>query len=175
LSTIDAVLTVALLVFALRGYFKGLFREIFSSLGLFAGSVAAVRYAETLSALWKSSWKTSPIVVKALTIVLIFFAVYLAFSLIGWILNRLAPSLFLQGFNRMGGIFLGAAKGSLILGFIFFFLLSSPLIPEIAKLKIQESYLALPLQRFAHWLLKTGTDYVSAYSNGSKRKASVSL
>ncbi|TMA05504.1 MAG: CvpA family protein, partial [Deltaproteobacteria bacterium] len=83
MNTVDPVLVLILFLFALRGYFRGLFRESFSLLGLFLGFMAAIRYDDPVAALWKGYWKFSPAVLKAVAFVVLFFVVYFVLNLVG--------------------------------------------------------------------------------------------
>jgi len=156
LSIVDPILLVLLSLFALRGYFKGLFRESFSLLGLLIGFMVAVRYDEPVAALWADYWKASLIVLRAVTFIGLFFVIYFVFSLTGWLLHRSAKLLFLQGVNRVGGILLGAGKGAAVLALIVFFLASSPLIPQQTRQKIDQSYLVPPLHYIGEGLIRVG-------------------
>jgi len=79
-NIIDIILLVLLSLFALRGYFKGLFRESFSLLGLFIGFMVAVSYVNPIIVLFGSYWKFSPIILKAIVFVLLLFLVYFVFN-----------------------------------------------------------------------------------------------
>ena len=76
MNIVDPILLGLLLFFALRGYFKGLFRETFSLLGLVVGFMVAVRYDEPVAALWAESWKPSYFLLRAITFVALFFLAY---------------------------------------------------------------------------------------------------
>ncbi|HEY3304644.1 MAG TPA: CvpA family protein [Candidatus Binatia bacterium] len=154
MNIVDPILLVLLSLFALRGYFKGLFREAFSLLGLFAGLMIAVRYEQPVAALWAESWKSSFIFLRALTFVALFFLTYFSLNLIGWLLHRSASLLFLQGINRIGGVVLGAGKGAAIMALAIFFLTSTPLISGKAKEKIGHSYLVPAFNQLAAELVE---------------------
>lgn len=156
MNIIDLILLVLLSLFALRGYFKGLFRESFSLLGLFIGFMMAVRYDEPVAALWANYWEFPLIILKAITFVTLFFLVYFTFSLAGRLLHRCAKFLFLKAVNRVGGVVLGMGKGAAILALIIFFLGSSSLMPQETRQRIDESYLAPPLYQFAQGLIRLG-------------------
>lgn len=144
MNIIDIILLVLLSLFALRGYFKGLFRESFSLLGLFVGFMVAVRYVEPGAALLKGYWEFSPIILKSIVFILLLFIVYFVFNLAGWLLHRSAKLLFLQGVNRAGGIVLGAGKGAAILALVIFLGSSGSWIPQKARQSMNGSYL-IPL------------------------------
>ncbi len=144
MNIIDIILLVLLSLFALRGYFKGLFRESFSLLGLFVGFMVAVRYVEPGTVLLKGYWEFSPIILKAIVFILLLFIVYFVFNLAGWLLHRSAKLLFLQGANRAGGSVLGLGKGAAILALILFLGSSGSWIPQKERQSIDGSYL-IPL------------------------------
>ncbi|MFQ5850739.1 MAG: CvpA family protein [Candidatus Binatia bacterium] len=158
MSIVDLILLFLVSLFAIRGYFKGLVREIFSLLGLLFGFMVTVRYGELVLGLWQDYWKISPIVLKAVGFITLFLAVYFAFSLTGWLLHRSLKFLFLVGLNRVGGILLGTGKGAALLALILFLLGSSPLIPKQTRQRVDDSYLALPLYRFGQGLFEIGRD-----------------
>ena len=153
-NIVDAILLVLLSLFALRGYLKGFFREAFSLLGLFVGLMAAVRYEQSVAALWAESWKFSFIFLRAVTFMALFFLTYFSLNLIGWLLHRAASLPFLQGINRIGGIVVGTGKGAAILALAVFFLTSTPLVSGKTKESIGHSYLVPALNQLAQGLVE---------------------
>jgi membrane protein required for colicin V production len=155
-NIIDPTLLFLISLFALRGYFKGFFRESLSLLGIFAGFMVAVRYDERVGALLAGYWELSLTVLRAVAFVALFFVLYFTFSLAGWLLHRAAKKLFLQTFNRMGGIALGVGKGTAMLALVFFFLSTSSIMPQRARQRIEESYLAPTFYQLAERLIQIG-------------------
>lgn len=156
MNTVDLILLAVLFLFALRGYFKGLFRETFSLAGLAVGFVLASRYDERAAALLAESWKTSFIVLRAASFVMIFFIVYFCFNIVGWLLHRSASLVFLQGINRIGGVVVGAGKGAALSGLAILFLVSTPLLPPKTQDRLGRSYLVPAFERFAQQLVSFG-------------------
>ena len=156
MNIVDPIFFFLVSLFALRGFFKGFFRESSSLLGIFIGLMVAVRYDEPVAVLLGSTWELSLIVLRAVAFVGLFFVVYFIFSLAGWFMHRWAKLLFLQTFNRVGGILLGMGKGVAILALVVFFLGTSPLIPQGARQRIDESYLAPTLYQLAEGLIRIG-------------------
>lgn len=156
MNIVDPIVLTLLSLFAVRGYFKGLFRESLSLGGLVVGILAAVRYDESLAALGANYWKVSPFILKAASFVTIFFVVYFLFSLVGWLLHQSEKLLFLQTVNRLGGIVLGLGKGAAILAVIIFLLVSSSWLPAGTRQKLDESYLAPPLSLLARNMIRIG-------------------
>jgi membrane protein required for colicin V production len=155
---IDLILLTVLALFGLRGYFRGVFREIFSLLGLLAGFMAAVDYREPVAALAASYWGLSPFVLKGAAFVAIFFSAYVALSSVGLLLHRSQKLLFLQTFDRVGGIAVGIGKGTAVTALLVFFLGSSSWVPNATRDDLDGSYLTPPLSQFAEGIVRFGRD-----------------
>jgi membrane protein required for colicin V production len=157
MNWIDVALIVILLLFALRGYFRGLFREVFSLLGLGAGFVGAARNAEWLGAEIAKYWSGAPpILLKGIAFVICFFFIYVFFSLIGWLLHRSTKLLLLKTVNRLGGVALGFGKGVALAALAVFAVSSTTVVPRTARDKLSQSYLAPPLAQIADGLIRFG-------------------
>jgi uncharacterized membrane protein required for colicin V production len=148
------------LLFGLRGYFRGLFREVFSLAGLVAGFVVAARYTEPLTRDFAALDTVPPIVLKGAVFMLCFFVVYLLFNLAGWFLHRCAALLFLGTVNRLGGVMLGLGKGVALAGLVLLAATSTSLIPPSARDTLERAYLVSPLSRLADNLIRFGRSHV---------------
>ena len=124
--------------------------------GLIAGFVAAVHYNEPLAAILEFYWEAPPLVHKAVAFVAIFFIIYLVCGLLGGLVHRLEKILFLQTFNRLGGVAVGIGKGAVILAFVFFFLGSTSWISTETKHQMETSYLGSPLARLGESIVQVG-------------------
>jgi uncharacterized membrane protein required for colicin V production len=153
---IDFSLLVVVFLFGLRGYFRGLFREAFSMIGLVAGFIGAARYAESVAGLAAAHWNFPPIILKGLAFVVCFFVIYVSFNLAGWLLHRSAKMLFLQSVNRLGGIVFGVGKGAALTALLVFTVTSTTLTPPPARAKLNEAFLVSPLERLADILIQFG-------------------
>ena len=156
MNWIDLTLLVVLLLFGLRGYFRGLFREVFSLLGLVAGFIGAARYAEPLAGFVATHWNVAPIILKGVAFVSCFFLIYVLFNLAGWLLHQSAKVLFLQTVNRLGGVVLGVGKGAALAALVVFTLNSTTLVPPSARAQLDGAYLVSPLARLADTLIRFG-------------------
>ena len=174
MNWIDLTLLVVLILFGLRGYFRGLFREVFSLLGLVAGFVGAARYAEPLAGLVATYWSAPPIILKGVAFVICFFAIYALFNVAGWLLHRSAKILFLQTVNRLGGVVLGVGKGAALAALVVFALTSTTLVPPSAREKLDGAYLVSPLARLADTLIRFGKAKLSM-KEPSEARATVRL
>jgi membrane protein required for colicin V production len=171
---VDLTLLGIFCLFGLRGYFKGLFREILSLAGLIIGFMIAVRYDEAVAAIGRSYLNFSPFVLKGLAFVALFFVVYLLFNLAGSILHRSAKLLFLQTINRFGGIVVAIGKGAAIAGVVLFFVTSAPWLTESARQKLRGSYLVSPLAQLGEGMIRIGKEKLFPPGETSARWAAAS-
>lgn len=144
MNGVDLALGILLSVCALRGYWRGFFRETFGLLALIGGVAAAVEFA-ALGAGMLQPYVHLPAAVDAgLAFVAIFVVVHTGINLVGVLLDRLTGALFLRGLNRLGGALLGAGKGAAVLGLVLLFLHLFPVIPELDG-QIMSSTIGRPL------------------------------
>lgn len=170
MNIVDPILLLLVSLFALRGYFKGLFREGFSLLGWLVGFMVAVRYDEPAATLLGGYWELPLIVLKAVSFVGLFLLVYILFSFTGWLLHRAAKVLFLQTMNRIGGVVIGAGKGTALLALAIFLVASFPPTAQGAKQKMHGSYLAPPLYHLARELVRLGKAKLIPGDNGTSQE-----
>jgi len=104
------VLAIVLVLFALRGFWRGFSREFFGFVGLIGGlAVAAASYAAAVAYLPDAvPERIRPIVAFAL----VFFAVDVLANIVGALLHRLLGIFFLSPVNRVAGAVFGVAKGA---------------------------------------------------------------
>lgn len=156
MNIVDPILLFLLSLFALRGYFKGLFRESFSLAGILSGGLVAIRYDDPMSAFLANYWEVSPIILKVSSFIALFFITYFVFNVIGWLLHRSEKLLFLQTVNRVGGVALGIGKGAALLALLVLFLSTSPWMPKKTRQSLDGSYLAPPLSELARGMIRIG-------------------
>ena len=160
MNWIDLIIICMLALFGLRGFFRGLFREVFSLLGLIAGFMIAVAFLPSAASYATAFWKAPPLFLKGAVFVVIFFLVYFVFSLMGWLLHRSESLLFLKTVNRAGGIAVGLGKGAAIIALMVFFLNEAAWFPKAGQDNFHASYLVSPLSRFAASLIRLGKQKV---------------
>lgn len=169
MNWVDVTLLVALALFGLRGYFRGLFRELLSIAGLVVGFIVTVRYYEAVAAHGASYWKVSPLILNGAAFVAIFFVVYFLFSAVGWLLHHSEKLLFLQTLNRIGGIAVGVGKGAVLAALMVFFAGSASWLPRGARDEIGAALLASPLSRIAEEILRAGKERMYPMQGGAAR------
>ena len=165
-------LIIALALFGLRGYFRGLFREVLSIAGLVVGLLVAVRY-ETVAAHGAPYWNISPVILKGAAYIAIFFVVYFLFNAVGWLLHRSEKLLFLQTLNRVGGIAVGMGKGTVLAALMVFFAGSASWLPHGARDKIGGALLASPLTWVAEEIIRAGKEKMFPKQSGEARTSEI--
>ena len=154
MNWIDLILLTVLALFGCRGYFRGLFREVFSILGLIAGFTLAVRYDERIASIIHGHWDLPSFVIKGTAFIAIFFASYFVCSLVGWLLHRSERAIFLRTINRFGGVAIGLTKGIAITALAVSFLSSASWLPRTTRDKFEHASLISPLSDLAVSLIR---------------------
>lgn len=172
MNWIDLIVITVLALFGLRGFFRGLFREVLSLAGLCFGFLLAVAYDQDIASYLGGYWPISPLLLQGFAFVAIFFLVYFAFSVAGWLLHRWAKMLFLQTLNRSGGVAIGVGKGTAFTALAIFLLTSTAWLPQSAREKFAGSYLSAPLSQLAENLVRIGKEKL--FSNDDSGQVSSS-
>jgi membrane protein required for colicin V production len=157
---VDLILLSVLALFGLRGFFRGFFREVLSLIALVAGFAAAVAYDQQIATFVSKHWQMSPLLLKGMSFMAIFFVVYFLLNLAGWLLHRSENLLFLRTLNRTGGIAVGLSKGAAFVAIGIFLLGSTSLIPQPTRDNVESSYLAPPLTKLGQSLIHFGKEKV---------------
>ncbi len=155
MNSVDLTLSVLLVVCALRGYWRGFFRECFGLLALIGGMVAAVEFAGAGAGLLQERFRIPVPVDVGVAFVLIFVIVHTSVNLVGVLLDRLAGALFLRGVTRLAGAAVGAGKGVAVLAFLLLFLHLFPLVPTLDE-QIMRSTIGRPLVTAAGSVARLG-------------------
>jgi membrane protein required for colicin V production len=168
---VDIALLAVFSLFGLRGYFKGLFREVLSLCGLVVGFMIAVRYDDRVAVFGASYWNISPFILKGAAFVAIFFVVYFVFNMAGWLLHHSERALFLHTVNRIGGIAVGVGKGAAVMALIIFVVHTASWVPHSTKVKLDGSYLVSPLSRLGEGMIRLGRDKLFSDGNNAQTQA----
>lgn len=155
MNGIDLALVIFLLLCAVRGYWRGFFRETLGLVALLGGIALAVQLAGFGGALLQRYLHVPPPIDAAVGFVIIFMAFHTAVNLLGVLLDRLASALFLRGVNRFAGAVLGAGKGAAILGLLLLVLHLFPIIPDLDR-QIMSSAIGRPLVEAAGDAVRLG-------------------
>src|SRR5262245_56644510 len=103
MNSVDLALAMVLGVFALRGYWRGFFRESFGLLAVVGGSVAALRFTAPGAALVQQRLPLPSPLETGVAFIVIIVVVHTVVNLMGVLLDRLASALFLRRVNRLVG------------------------------------------------------------------------
>jgi len=155
MNGVDVALVFILMVFALRGYWRGLFRESFGLLALIAGVAAALQFTAPGVILAQDHAPLPPTLQTGIVFVGIFVVAYELVNLMGVLLDRLAGASRLWVVNHLAGALLGAAKGSVVLAGVLLFLHLLPVVPG-ADAHIMGSAVARPMVAVAGDVLRFG-------------------
>lgn len=165
MNGVDVAIAAALVVSALRGYWRGFVRETFALIALIGGVVLALRLASVGEGLVQAYVPLPSVVAAGAAFVAIFVVVHVSVNLVGVLLSRLARSPVLRVVNGAGGAVLGAGKGATVIAFLLLFLHLFPFVPALDS-HIMASTVGRPLVAAASNLLRVGAP------TGSERPAS---
>jgi membrane protein required for colicin V production len=167
MSLVDIIIWAILLIFVLKGFWKGLVREVCTLLGLVAGGWAAFRYFSTLAEIVRPLIHLPLHVSAALSFLLIFFLVGLLFFLVGHLLTVIFKIMLLGGVNRVGGAIFGLLEGAFILCMVLYFGTTKP-VPVKLKVALEQSSAARPF-------LQTGKEMVAGWEGAALRAKPAAL
>jgi membrane protein required for colicin V production len=157
MNALDAVLVVLLLVFAIRGLWRGFFRESFGLLGIVLGLAAALGLADggatILSRVFGLPLPTTARL--GVAFVGIFVLVDTALILTGLAFDRVLGSGMLPNLNRAGGALFGVAKGAALSAFVLLFFHLFPVVPGFDE-RIMASQVGHPMVSVAGSVLRAG-------------------
>lgn len=143
MNLIDILIWIVLLVFVIKGFMKGLVREVCSLLGLVVGGWAAFKYYPYLAELLRSLIRIPPSVALALSFLLVFLVLGLLFYLFGHLLTVVFKIMLLGGINRVGGVLFGLLEGAFLLCMLLYLATTKP-VPDRVKGYLQHSRTAQP-------------------------------
>lgn len=158
MNGIDVALVVLLLLCALRGSWRGLFREAFGFAALLLGIGAALRWAD-LVALHVGGYPLaadlSPTAVLGIAFVAVFLAVSTFVNLAGLACDQLFGRGALRLPIRVAGALFAAGKGAAVLAVALLFVQLFPIAPALDR-QIATSRLARPMVSTAGAALRAG-------------------
>lgn len=155
-NPVDLLLLGLFAVCAVRGYFRGVFREVMGLAGFVLGAVAAVLFSAATAAELRRFVELGPVAAEVITAVTIFIGVNMLTHLAAALLDRLARATFLTGVARVAGAFVGLGKGAVLVGFLLFLVRALAPMPHVVD-AIDHSRLGAPLADAAGDLFRAGT------------------
>jgi membrane protein required for colicin V production len=158
MNPLDVALVILLLLSALRGTWRGFFRESFGFVALVLGLWAALRGAPA-GAAWLAAHAPladlNGTAVLGVAFVAIFLFVSTLLNLIGIASDQLFGRGPLRIATRAGGALFALAKGTAVLAFVLLFLQLFPIVPGIDR-QIMDSRIARPMVSAAGAVLRSG-------------------
>ena len=143
MNLVDILIWIALLTFAVKGFMKGLVREVCCILGLVIGGWVAFAYCGPVAAAVGSHIHLPRLVLPALAFGLIFVTIGLFFFFLGYVLTTFFKIILLGTVNRMAGLFLGLLEGALVLSIVLSLAAREPA-PEKVQRSVAGSASAKP-------------------------------
>ena len=165
MGLVDILIWGILILFMVKGFLKGLIREVCSLFGLVAGGWAAFKYYPYLAGALTPFIRLPHHVAQGLSFVVIFLLLGLLFYLLGHLLTVVFKVMLLGGVNRVGGIFFGLLEGAFLLSMLLYFATARP-VPEKIKGYVGRS-------RTAQSFIAAGRDIISGWDAGKKKENSV--
>ena len=157
MTWLDGVLLAALAAFGLRGFFRGFVRETTSLVAVVAAIAGVVLYAGRLAEAIMARGLAEPELALIGAGAATFLGIYLAVTLMGWGVDRLAHALFLGPIVRVLGIAFAVAKGAVVLGFAL--IVGQQWAPTVlSKQEVEASRLAPPMVTLARTLIAEGSE-----------------
>ena len=144
MNAVDIVLIVVFTACAIRGYWRGFFRELFGLLGLVAGGLAAIVYTTEATEFLEGYTTLAPPILTGLAFGGIFIIVHTGVNLLGLLFDRLAKAIYLRGINRLAGAAFATTKGAAVMAVLLFGVHLSQVVPALDE-QIMSSTIGRPL------------------------------
>ncbi len=143
MNPFDVVIIIVVSFCLIRGFFRGLIKEISSIIGVFAGYYASYTYYIELSQIL-SKWISTPSYLNILSFLLIFCGVFIAISLLGSLIKYLLNIAFLGWLDRVFGALFGLTKAVLITSiFLVILTIFLPKDSELLKTSLLSPYVSI--------------------------------
>ncbi|UCD17037.1 MAG: CvpA family protein [Candidatus Zixiibacteriota bacterium] len=140
MNWIDIILLILLVAAIIVGSKKGLIREIMALAVLTATVIVSVNYIDIIATKIYEVLGGSPLVTAIISFVLLLAIIYAVFKLLGIMFYRVANLQKLGKKDQLGGAFVGAVRGWVIISFVVFVVFLMPM-PERFYDDFGESFL----------------------------------
>ena len=117
MNPLDMTIIIILCFCLIRGFFRGLVKELSSIIGVLAGFYAAYTYYNVLT-LYILKWVNGFEHINVICFLIIFFTVFITISMLGILIKYIMNISFLTWFDRLCGTFFGLIKGILIVSIL---------------------------------------------------------
>jgi membrane protein required for colicin V production len=138
MNLFDIIILAVLIFFALKGLVRGLVNEAASLTGLILGGWLAYHYYPALSSPIRTVLHVPANVSSFLAFILLLLATGIIAHITGNVITAALKLVMLGSLNRLGGLLIGAAEGSLLLSLLFS-MATAGVMPEQLKQKVRAS------------------------------------
>ncbi len=163
MNFLNILIWAILLFFTVKGFMKGLIKEVCSLLGLVMGSWAAFTYYQFLSAVIRPYIHLPHYVSSVISFMIIFATLGLLFFFLGHLLTAMLKIILLGSLNRVGGVIFGFLQGALVLSLLLYLGTSKPM-PAKFKAGLEGSKVAQPF-------IYCGKEIISGWDGETKKTA----
>jgi len=129
MNWIDIILLILLVAAVIIGSKKGLVRELMALVVLTATVIVSINYIDIIAMKVYEVIGGSPLVTAILSFIILLAFIYAAFKLLAMIIRKVANIQKLGKKDQLGGAFVGALRGWVIISFMVFLVFMVPL-PE---------------------------------------------
>jgi membrane protein required for colicin V production len=140
MNWIDVVLLILLVAAVIVGSKKGLIREIIALVILTATVIVSINYIDIIAEKIYAQLGGSPLVTALLSFIVLLAIVYAVFKILGLLFYKLANLQKLGKKDQLGGAFVGAIRGWVIISFLVFLVFLIPM-PDKFYMDFDESFL----------------------------------
>jgi membrane protein required for colicin V production len=157
MNLFDFIIFSILCFFAVKGLVRGLINEASSLAGLLVGGWLAYKFHPLLAVPLKSALHLPAHLSSFLAFIIILLVTGISAHIIGNVITAALRLVMLGSLNRLGGLLIGVAEGSLLLCMVFS-IATSAFMPEQIRNKIRATESANMLAQTGDYLLKEMRD-----------------
>jgi uncharacterized membrane protein required for colicin V production len=161
MNVVDVALVVVLIGCALRGWWRGFFRECCGLMALIVGVAAALRFTAGGETVLEPHLRLPAPVGAGVVFVSIFVVVHGLINVVGVLLGRLLRPTALGVIDAIGGAAFAALKGAVVLAFLLLFVHLFPIVSALDP-QVMGSSIGRPLVAVASNAIRIGAHAESA-------------
>ncbi|PLX98004.1 MAG: colicin V production protein [Desulfuromonas sp.] len=159
MNGIDIAILVILGIFMLKGLLRGLIKELFSLVGLVAGSLAAFHLHPPLAQWLQESFGFAPLICVISAFLVLFLTILTLFTAAGYLVSRSISLLLLDGVNLVAGGCFGLFQGVVALALVLFGL-SLGSLPDALHDRVERAQLAPPFVTLGENMFTRGQEAI---------------
>jgi len=162
MTALDGILLLLLVLFGLRGFWRGFLREAVGLAGLVAVAyVLFTGWSDALAARLAGHAGMSTEMARMVAAVALALAVFVLVRVIGGLVVRATSALFLRPVDRVAGVGLGVAEGAAVLGLLMAAIVRVAPTSDPSH-RIEASRLAQPMLEMAGRIVTLARPYAAA-------------